>query len=161
MSNAIPAKLLKLRFVAEVPRNEFIDLPQRIEPEQTQSRLWFLRQLRNANRPPVGHKTVVSMRKTFNAAVWLRFLQTPQAPVSLWLKYRDASGEYAVMVDEMQLESDAAMLSGCVTIQTRGALSYLQAHISGLRASDVFSVEELYVQRQSPDLNNETQSHSA
>ena len=153
MSDIMPNRLLKLKVLADVPRAEFCDAPRCENPRDQESRLSFIQKLRKGNKDaPV--KTSVRRpieRKTFNAAAWLRFKETPSQPISLWLVYRDERDEFAVMLDEAKLIAGAStMLSGRVTIDTKGTVEYLRACCGGARTGEIYSVEELYVQREVP-----------
>ncbi|MDG9668440.1 MULTISPECIES: hypothetical protein [unclassified Hahella] len=149
MSSAMPSKLLKLKVLADVPRTEYVDPSKQSRSLDKGSRLDFVRMLRkSAKAEAPTPKRAPKVKKTFNAAVWLRFLTPPEQPVSLWIMYRDDRGEFAVMVDEAKLStSTSTMLSGCVTLEVQGEITYMKACCGGTRDGETFAVEELYVQR--------------
>ncbi len=151
MSDIMPNRLLKLKVLAEVPRVEFCDAPRLENPRDQASRRSFIQKLRKGTKEttpkPQARRSLE--RKTFNAAAWLRFNEAPSQPISLWLVYRDERDEFAVMLDEAKLSAGAStMLSGRVTIETRGRIEYLRACCGGARSGEIYTVEELYVQRE-------------
>ncbi len=164
MSDVIPSKLVKLRVLAEVPRSEFCDAPQCANPADSASRLSFIKKLRMGSKKetvsaPVS-KTIE--KKTFNAAAWIRFVNTPTQPISFWLVYRDQRDEFAVMLDEAKLSAGSStMLSGCVTIEAKGNIEYMRACCGGARDGELYSVEELYVQKERTESAASTSKRSA
>ncbi|WP_020407727.1 hypothetical protein [Hahella ganghwensis] len=150
MTDIIPSKLLKLKVLAEVPRSEFCDAPKCDNPANSASRLSFIKKLRMGPKkdakPDNRRKPIV--KETFNAAAWIRFVNSPSQPISFWLVYRDERDEFAVMLDEAKLNAGSStMLSGCATIEVKGEIEYMRACCSGARDGELYSVEELYVQK--------------
>lgn len=149
MSPVFPIHLFRVRTLAEVPRSIFSDAPQCEDPLDREKRRNFLAKLRRGKSQI--HPTQMpnqTFHYDFNAAVWMQFVQQPQKPISLALVYRDSRGEYGVIVDEAGVsDRGAAMLSGNVTIESRGPIQSLPACCLGVEDSISFSVEELYVQR--------------
>jgi len=149
MTPVFPIHLFRVHDLADVPRSVYSDAPRCEDPFDSEKRRNFLARLR---RGPASHNGQPSPTQTyqyeFNAAVWMHFARQPNKPISLALVYRDSQGEYGVIVDEVGVsETGAAMLSGNVTIESRGPLQHLRACCLGLESAPPFSVEELYVQR--------------
>ncbi len=149
MTPVFPIHLFQVHDLADVPRSVYSEGPYCENPLDSEKRRTFLARLR---RGPEGNSRGQSPNQTyqyeFNAAVWMNFARQPGKPISLALVYRDARGEYGVIVDEAGVsETGAAMLSGNVTIESRGPLLALRACCLGLEGAPAFSVDELYVQR--------------
>lgn len=149
MNEKLPAKLLKLKTLAEVPRAEYMDGPSPRDLLDAKKRSSFLSRLRKGPEPK--KQATVSkgpVTLTFNAAAWMRVPDSAQQKVSLVICYKDSSGEYAVIVDEAEIsESYSLMLSGCITIESKGTPEYVRACCAGLKAGQVAFVDELHVQR--------------
>ncbi|OZG72543.1 hypothetical protein BTA51_15615 [Hahella sp. CCB-MM4] len=164
MSDIIPSKLVKLKVLAEVPRAEFCDAPKCDNPADTASRLSFIKKLRMGSKKPSAPAPVSNTieKKTFNAAAWIRFVNAPTQPISFWLVYRDQRDEFAVMLDEAKLTAGSStMLSGCVTIEAKGNIEYMKACCGGARDGELFSVEELYVQKERTESAATARKHTA
>jgi len=146
--SAIPSKLIMLRTLANVPVSEYADIRPPINSLDTNERLSFLKRLRQ--KPSVSNSNNTKLKHlSFNAAVWLSFNQTMKKPVSLWLSYKDASGENTILVDEQCLnESTSAMLSGTVSFNVKGNLEYLRACCGGIAMEERFNLDEVHVRRQ-------------
>ena len=148
--SAIPAKLIMLKTLSQVPVSEYADIRPPKDPANQEQRAGFFKLLR---QKPKSHATKfvngsASKDLSFNAAVWLNFPQPLHKPVSLWLSYKDASGENTILVDEQALKgSSSAMLSGTVSIRVKGHLDYLRASCGGVAMDERFQIEELYVRR--------------
>ena len=162
MSDVIPARLVKLKPLADVPRHEFTDRPSKAVANNKSPRTALARMLGISASEKGNSKRNLSsskpQRRTFNAAVWLRFLDSPKQPVSMWLLYRDDKGEFAVMVDQAKVDSGSTMLSGCVTIPVHGQIEYMKACCSGLEPGKPYTVEELYVQRHASNVKQQSQN---
>lgn len=146
--SAIPSKLIMLRTLANVPVSEYADIRPPKNSLNTNERLSFLKRLRQ--KPGASNPNYAkSKHLSFNAAVWLSFNQTMQKPVSLWLSYKDATGENTILVDEQCLnESTSAMLSGTVSFNVKGNLEYLRACCGGVAMEERFNLDEVHVRRQ-------------
>lgn len=149
MTPVFPIHLFRMHLLAEVPRSVYSEAPQCQDALNPEKRRGFLARLRRGSTEdgqlPHPRETV---RYELNAAVWLHFTEQPAKPVSLALVYGDSSGEYAVIVDEVSVSpSGSAMLSGNVTIESKGPIQSLKACCLGLTGSPSFSVDELYVQK--------------
>lgn len=156
--SGIPSKLIHLKHLADVPVSEYADIRPPKNTEDEKERLSFLKRLR---QKPEAKKTVAIVRRTlsFNAAVWLKFSQSVNKPVSLWLSYKDAEGEQTILVDEQALNgSTSAMLSGSVTISVKGAVEYLKACCGGVSNSEKYLVEEVHVRRQELQVQSSQQT---
>lgn len=150
MSECVPARLVKGVKLADVPVREYAELPPPQERKRSAGLLAAL--LRRGKSPepemPPQPKRLSKTQITFNSAAWLKFLRRPDQPVSLYLVFRDDSGEYGVLVDETRVsETFNAMLSGTVTFTVRGHLHYVSAVAAGVRDASEFHAEEVYVQR--------------
>ena len=148
MNEKIPTKFLKLKFLADVPRSEYMDGPSPKDLRDAKKRKSFLGLLRKS--PESGKQTNVNrgpVTLTFNAAAWMRVPDSANQKVSLVVCYKDSSGEYAVIVDEAEIsENYSLMLSGCVTIESKGTPEYVKACCSGFNEGQLTFVDELHVQ---------------
>tara|TARA_R110001592_G_scaffold288331_1_gene557328 strand:- start:967 stop:1431 length:465 start_codon:yes stop_codon:yes gene_type:complete len=137
-----------LRTLVNVPVSEYADIRPPINSLDVNERLSFLKRLRQ--KPGVVSKSVSKSKQlSFNAAVWMSFNQAIHKPVSLWLSYKDATGENTILVDEQCLgDSTTAMLSGTVSFNVKGNLAYLRACCGGISMEERFSVDEVHVRRQ-------------
>lgn len=156
--SAIPSKLIMLRTLANVPVSEYADIRVPANCSDTQERLSFLQRLRQKPKKVNHSKDKQSKTLSFNAAVWMSFPKSMQKPVSLWLSYKDASGENTILVDEQCLnEASSAMLSGTVTFKAKGQIEYLRACCGGISPQDNFSLDEIHVRRQEAETYADTQ----
>lgn len=147
--SAIPAKLISLKTLSQVPVSEYADISPPKDATNPEQRASFFKLLRQKPKSQ-SKSSPMTIRKelSFNAAVWLNFPKPLNKPVSLWLSYKDASGENTILVDEQALkDSCSAMLSGKVSIQVKGNLEYLRASCGGVAMDERFQIEELYVRR--------------
>jgi hypothetical protein len=147
--SAIPSKLISLKTLSQVPVSEYADIRPPKDCTDQQQRAGFFKLLRQKpkNNQTKSHVNV-SQELLFNAAVWLNFPQPLNKPVSLWLSYKDATGENTILVDEQALKgTSSAMLSGTVSIRVKGHLEYLRASCGGVAVDERFHIEELYVRR--------------
>tara|TARA_R110002167_G_scaffold99318_2_gene260494 strand:+ start:785 stop:1276 length:492 start_codon:yes stop_codon:yes gene_type:complete len=146
--SAIPSKLIMLRALSNVPVSEYADIHPPKNSLDTNERLSFLKRLRQ--KPSAkNNDTKKTKQLSFNAAVWMSFSQVMHKPVSLWLSYKDATGENTILVDEQCLnESKSAMLSGTVSFQVQGNIEYLRACCGGIGIEERFSLDEIHVRRQ-------------
>ena len=147
--SAIPAKLISLKTLSQVPVSEYADISPPLDATDPEQRAGFFKLLRQKTKSQIKvNSPLVRKELSFNAAVWLSFPQPLNKPVSLWLSYKDASGENTILVDEQALrDSSSAMLSGTVSIQVKGPLEYLRASCGGVSKEEHFQIEELYVRR--------------
>tara|TARA_R110001599_G_scaffold72692_3_gene201484 strand:+ start:1241 stop:1807 length:567 start_codon:yes stop_codon:yes gene_type:complete len=145
--SAIPSKLIMLRTLTNVPISEYADIRPPKDSSDTQERLSFLKRLRQ--KPSAKNNNATKTQHlSFNAAVWMSFSQLMHKPVSLWLSYKDATGENTILVDEQCLnESKSAMLSGTVSFQVKGNVEYLRACCGGIGREEPFSLDEIHVRR--------------
>ena len=157
--SALPAHLLKLRVLRDIPVHEFNTSASAVQGDLSnqKTRLSFLQKLRQkspATDASVRNKNPGRTRTVpFSSAVWICFAETPEQPVSLWLVYEDAKGEHSVLVDEQQLlESHNAMLSGAVDIKVTGDFLKLKVCCGGVRDHHRFSIQDLHVKNLSQDM---------
>lgn len=152
VSPKVPSRLLKPRELAEVPRAEYGELVPETDLVNTGKRLAFLNRLRKAPKAEPRVTQATRKRKVhLNAAAWMRTSCAPDQPVSLVLHYEDSSGDFCVMVDEVKTnEHGAVMMSGHVTLELKGDVTFVRAAVSGLGNEDTILVDELYVQREEP-----------
>ncbi len=155
--SAIPSKLIMLRTLANVPVSEYADIRPPKNSLDKNERLSFLKRLRQ--KPTVTSSQVTKSKQlSFNAAVWLSFNKSIKKPVSLWLSYKDASGENTILVDEQCLnESTSAMLSGSVSFQVKGNIEYLRACCGGIGMEEHFNIEDVHVRRQEQEIEYNNQ----
>ncbi|WP_250656312.1 hypothetical protein [Alkalimarinus coralli] len=154
MNEKIPTKFLKLKELADVPRAEYIDGPSPKELRDAKKRKSFLSMLRKSPKPAAqAVNTQGPVRLTFNAAAWMRVPDSAQQTVSLVICYKDRTGEYAMVVDEAAIsENYSLMLSGCVTIESMGTPEYIKACCAGLSEDQLAFVDELHVQKSTPEV---------
>ncbi len=151
MNEKIPVRCLRLHKLADVPMTEYrLDqVPEALQDEGL--RHAFIRMLRGSGpdktqTPATNSRTPLTL--SFNVAAWLRLSPGEKRKVSLLLNYRDASGDFGILVDEATLAGGiATMLTGCVTFTTRGYPEYLQVSCAGLQSGQRLVVDELFVQR--------------
>ena len=151
--SAIPSKLIMLRTLVNVPVSEYSDIRPPKDALNEKERLSFFKRLRQKPSAP-QQKSIKHKQVSFNAAVWISFNQVISKPVSLWLNYKDASGENTILVDEQCLnESKTAMLSGTVSFNVKGHIEYLRASCGGVSVEEGISVDEACVKRQEASLS--------
>lgn len=142
-----------LRTLINVPVSEYSDIRPPNDASNEKERLSFFKRLRQKPSSP-QQKSLKPKQVSFNAAVWLSFNHVVSKPISLWLNYKDASGESTILVDEQCLnDSKAAMLSGTVTFNVKGHIEYLRASCGGISMEESFSVDEVCVKRQSSSIS--------
>ena len=155
MNEKIPTKFLKLKKLSEVPRSEYLSGPSPKELTDAKKRKSFLSMLRKA---PVHKKAVISkapVTLTFNAAAWVKVPKSLKQSISLVINYKDASGEYALVVDEDEISDGfSLMLTGCVTIKSKGVPEYIHASIAGLKDKQIAMVDDLFVQNVKSEVQN-------
>lgn len=148
MNEKIPTKFLKLKKISEVPRSEYVNGPCPKDLRDAKKRKSFLSMLR---KPPENVKAVVSKLPTtltFNAAAWVKIPKSLKQTISLVISYKDASGEYALIVDEDEISDGfALMLTGCVTLVSKGVPEYIHVSVAGLKDEQVAMVDDLFVQK--------------
>lgn len=149
MNEKIPTKFLKLKYLVDVPRAEYLDGPSPKDLLNASKRKSFLGMLRKAPKPTAQASRVQGpVQLTFNAATWMRVPDSSQQTVSLAICYKDRTGEYAVVVDEADIGADfSLMLSGCVTIESVGTPEYIKVCCAGLSEDQLTFVDELHVQK--------------
>lgn len=65
---------------------------------------------------------------------------------SLCLNYIDSKGSYVVTVDEQVVaNATSAMMSGSITLETRGPLTELKVVCAGLRENDRCYIEDMNI----------------
>ena len=158
MSEKIHTKFLKLKKIADVPRSEYINGPSTEDLRDEKKRKRFLSILR---KPPQNTKTVTSkapVTLSFNAAAWIKVPKSLKQTISLVISYKDASGEYALVVDEDEISDGfSLMLTGCVTLTSKGVPEYIHASVAGLKDHQVAMVDDLFVQKvKSANINKKT-----
>ena len=144
----LPTQILKLRALCNVPLADFAEIAPPSDMKDEKQRLGFLKLLRKSPANDCSKPRFPS-KLELNAAAWLGFPEAPKSPISLWLCYKDQSGEQAVMVDEQMMGSPgSAMLSGSVALKFKGQVEYIKICCGGLKNTDRFSVDELYVKKE-------------
>ncbi|GLQ31110.1 hypothetical protein [Litoribrevibacter albus] len=151
MNNSIPSRFLRdITLLLNVPRSEFLDVPECKDPFDQKSRLDFFKLLRGKTKSEPQPKVNPKQKhiRQFNTAVWLSFKNPPDKPVALLLQYKDSKGEFSIIVDESTPDSSTTMmLSGDTNLEFYGELEYLKAIATGLKKDHLFFVEEIHVQR--------------
>ncbi len=149
MNEKIPTRFLKLKELADVPRAEYMDGPSPAELRDAKKRKSFLSMLRKAPatiKPSSKSKNPITLK--FNAAAWVRVPKSKKQLISLVISYKDTSGEYAVVVDEDEIsEGFSLMLTGCVTIMTKGTPEFMKVCVAGLNDNQLAMVDDLYIQK--------------
>lgn len=87
-------------------------------------------------------------RRTYplNIVSWLRFgiSGADKRLASLCLNYTDSKGSYVVVVDEQAVANAAsAMMSGSVSLETKGPMTSLKVVCAGLQQNDRCYVEDI------------------
>lgn len=143
----IPSRLVKLTELAVVPRAEYLPVPVCQDPMDEKKRGAFFGLLR---KPQTVKELPVMNNLSFilNAALWMKVGANQTHMVSFFLVYRDDSGEYAVLVDEVEVSKtrSAVMLTNNVSIKCKGSIHHVKACCSGL-ADNAYIIDELFVQR--------------
>lgn len=148
-SEKMPARLLKhLTELAEVPRAEFLPVPECSDPNDEKKRRSFFGMLRKSPPKQSVEPVTTNISVTLNAALWMRVFSSEPAAVSFFIMYGDDSGEYAILVDEVRVteKQTSVMLTSNVSINSTGKLNYVKACCGGLTAGK-YSIDELFVQR--------------
>jgi len=155
MNEKIPTKFLKLKKLADVPRSEYMGGPSPKELRDANKRKSFLSMLR---KPPTKAKSVVSkapVTLTFNAAAWVKVPKSDKQTISLVISYKDSSGEYTHVVDEDEISDGfSLMLTGCITLKSKGIPEYIHASIAGLKENQIAMVDDLFVQNVKPEVQD-------
>jgi len=147
MNEKIPTKFLKLKKIADVPRAEYMDGPSPKELLDANKRKSFLSMLRkpSAKAKPIVSKSPVTL--TFNAAAWVKVPKSDKQSISLVISYKDSNGEYALVVDEDEISDGfSLMLTGCVTLKSKGIPEYIHVSVAGLKENQIAMIDDLFVQ---------------
>lgn len=153
MNNKIPKRFLKLKKIADVPRSEYMAGPSPKELRDANNRKSFFSMLRKspANAKPVISKIPTTL--TFNMAAWVKVPKSSKQSISLVISYKDSSGEYALVVDEDEISDGfSLMLTGCVTLKSKGIPEYIHVSIAGLIDKQIAMVDDLFVQNVKPEV---------
>jgi hypothetical protein len=127
---------------------QFVNNPVTLQKET--SRLSFLGKIRGKGNKIKANDGVVDRmtKKTYTLDVvsWLRLGLNQDKSISLCLSYKDSTGEYVEIVDEQNVTNGSSvMLSGRVTIETKGHLQEVKVACAGLKDSDRCYVEDLSI----------------
>lgn len=127
---------------------QFVSNPTTLQEEPT--RLSFFGKLRsktNKSKPNESAlKPTTKKLYTLDVVSWLRLGLNCDKSISLCLSYRDSSGEYVEIVDEQKVSNGSSvMLSGRVTIETKGHLQEVKIACAGLKDTDRCYVEDLSI----------------
>jgi len=148
MNEKIPTKFLKLKKITDVPRSEYIDGPSPKELRDAKKRTSFLSMLRKAPEKIKTSNSKLPITLTFNAAAWVKVPKSLKQTVSLVISYKDASGEYALVIDEDEISDGfSLMLTGCITLKSKGTPEYIHVSIAGLKDNQIAIVDDLFVQK--------------
>ncbi len=149
MQQVMPAKFLKLRLIAEVPRSEYISnkTPKHLQDKEKRSS--FIKKLRLvAGKKPEKTTDFTVHSYKFNVAAWLKTNKAQAQPISLMLRFEDSKGAFVVMIEETLIETHLPiMFSGLASFKTRGELKSLQVCAAGISPDETIIVDELFVQR--------------
>jgi len=149
MNEKIPTKFLKLKALSEVPRSEYMSGPSPKDLRDAKKRKSFLSMLRKTPKVTnsISSSKVLKTLK-FNVASWVKVPKSAKQLISLVVCYKDQTGEYAVVVDEDQISDGfSLMLTGCVTLSSKGIPEYIKVCIAGLKENQLAMVDDLYVQK--------------
>lgn len=161
MSN-LPSSFVKLRILKELPIAEYAQLQAPKDLSNTQARLGFLKFLRKPSTPEPTAAIKTASNIEYDSALWLRFVNKPSSPISLWLCYKDESGKGSVLVDEQLVDgSKSLMLSGAANLKFKGDVEYVRVCCGGLTDEDRFSVDELFIKRLESSGSNTIQQRRA
>jgi hypothetical protein len=155
MNNKIPTKFLKLKKIADVPRSEYMDGPSPKELRDANKRKSFLSMLRKSPTKSTAIVSKAPVTLTFNAAAWVKVPKSSRQTISLIISYKDSSGEYALVVDEDEISDGfSLMLTGCVTLKSKGIPEYIHVSVAGLIDSEIAMIDDLFVQNVKPEVQN-------
>jgi len=155
MNEKIPTKFLKLKKLTDVPRSEYIDGPSPKDLRDAKKRTSFLSMLRKApeNAKPAISKLPITL--TFNTAAWVKVPKSFKQSISLVISYKDATGEYALVIDEDEISDGfSLMLTGCVTLKSKGTPEYIHVSVAGLKENQITIVDDLFVQKVKTEVQN-------
>lgn len=142
----ISAKVFHGKEVSPIPLAKLVDAPK-LENQSAKARMSFLQKLRK----PVAPEAVAPQRvknQTFkvNISLWCTLSELVDGKVSLVLRYKDAEGHFACVVDSGQLaHSRDVMLSGIAEFYTKGALESATICLMGVDKKMQVSVDTLSV----------------
>ncbi|WP_163835366.1 hypothetical protein [Spartinivicinus ruber] len=152
MSERFSVKNLKLYKLGEIPRSEFIDVPtNNTDLLDQEKRSFFFKLLRSPkpqkqSKPKSSKKTKHTIK--LNAVVWLHFVTPPKQKIAFMLVYKDLTGEFGVIVEEINSTSATSMmLSNTVEIEYTGDIEFLRACCAGIGPSESVTIEGLNVKR--------------
>jgi hypothetical protein len=153
---SIPTRFLRdACLLLNVPQSEFLETPICEKPLEEESRLDFFRFLRKPDHKIKANNPKQKTTRAFKTAAWLSFRTPPEKPVTLLLSYKDAKGEFSIIIDETTPDgSHSLMLSGDIEITFYGELEYLKAIATGIQKEHGLFIEEIYV-RQIRNTKNE------
>ncbi|MCX4027125.1 hypothetical protein H0A36_21545 [Endozoicomonas sp. SM1973] len=150
MSNKFPIKQLKLYKLGEIARSEFIDtFTNSGDLLDKEKRSFFFKLLRSQKQS----KKIPQIKKgkhviKLNAVVWLHFVIPPKQTITFMLVYKDMTGEYGVIIEEVQPGSvTSMMLSNTVELEYIGDIEYMRACCAGIGAGESLTAEGLSVKR--------------
>ena len=95
--------------------------------------------------PIVTEKAIWTSR--YNLALWLRVPEVLNSRLRLVLKYEDAKGMHALMVDEVNVARHNVLLSNLVKITASGAIIRMSVFLYSDNAGFDYTVDELFAQR--------------
>jgi len=142
---------VKLRVLKELPIAEYASIQAPTNVASTQDRLnffKFLRKTTHVDREPSVLSTKLPTHLEFDTATWLRFVEVPVSPVSLWITYKDEKGKSSILIDEQMVDdTKSLMLSGAATLHLKGKVEYVRVCCGGLKDEDRFGVDELFIKQ--------------
>ena len=148
MTTKLPVQLIRPRFLAEIPRADYIDAPK-LKANDEKSRQSFISMLRKGpSKQSYRAQSSPLPITTLNCAAWLSSAEPLHNTVTFILHYKDTKEEYCVIVDESNPGGlNSVMLSGCVSFQSRGKIEFIRACCAGIPKEQPLVIDELHVKR--------------
>jgi len=165
MSEKIPTRFLKLRKLTALARAEFLEGPKPKSLLDDNKRKSFISMLRGRNVNVLASKPLTSTKQcslSFNVAAWLKVNKSCNQLISLVISYKDSEGEFSIVVDEDLISEDySLMLSGSVTLNSKGVPEFIRICVAGLNADQNVFVDDLHVEKVKTDSLGFELSHTA
>ena len=86
----------------------------------------------------------------YNLALWLRIPDVLKNHLRLVLKYEDAKGMHALVVDEVDVSGSNVLLSNLVKVTASGVINRMSVFLCSDRSGFDYTVDELFAQRKLP-----------
>ncbi len=95
--------------------------------------------------PSVSEKVIWTSR--YNLALWLRIPEVLNNRLRLVLKYEDAKGIHALVVDEVIVARNNVLLSNLVKVTASGVINRMSVFLYSDTGGFDYTVDELFAQR--------------